>query len=61
MSDKKEKNYSIWFTGIVLLFVYIILLDNMSEKKESVCKSILKDQIQNTSEAVWNLMQKDYY
>lgn len=54
--NKKERNYSIWFTGIVLVFVYMILLDDMSGKNVTICKSILKDQVQETSEAIQGLM-----
>lgn len=42
---KKERNYSIWFTGIVLILVYVILMNDMSEEKNSACKSVLKEQI----------------
>lgn len=54
--NKKERNYSIWFTGIVLVFVYMILLDDMSGKNVNICKSILKDQVQEISEAIQGLM-----
>lgn len=59
--NKKERNYSVWFTGIVLVLVYMILLDNMSEKNANICKSILKEQIRETSQAVQDLMGHNSY
>lgn len=59
--NKKERNYSVWFTGIVLVLVYMILLDNMSEKNANICKSILKEQIWETSQAVQDLMGDNPY
>ena len=55
---KKERNYSIWFTGIVLVMVYMILMDSMSGAKEKVFKSYLKEQIQELSEDIFVLMQE---
>ena len=55
---KKERNYSIWFTGIVLVMVYMIMMDIMSEAKEKVFKSHLKEQIQELSEDIFVLMQE---
>lgn len=55
--DKKERNYSVWFTGIILILVYMILLDDMSGTKEGICKSLLKDRIWDVSESV--IDQKD--
>lgn len=53
---KKERNYSIWFTGIILFLVYMILLNDVSEEKVGVCKSILMDRVQEVSESVLELM-----
>ena len=53
---KKERNYSIWFTGIILFLVYMILLNDVSEEKVGVCKSILIDRVQEVSESVLELM-----
>lgn len=57
-TDKKERNYSTWFTGVILVLVYMILLNDMSGEKEGACKNILKNQIQEASELVLNLMQE---
>lgn len=59
--DKKERNYSVWFTGIILVLAYIIILDDMSGAKESACKSILKNQILDASETVLDLMQENLW
>lgn len=44
-TDKKEINYSVWLTGIVLVLVYIILFDNISRESEIGIESILWNQL----------------
>lgn len=48
--NKKERNYSVWFTGIVLILVYVILIDSMSKAEEKACRSLLREQMQEVSE-----------
>ena len=50
--NKKERNYSVWFTGIVLILVYVILIDSMSGAEEKACRSLLREQIQEVSEGI---------
>lgn len=55
---KKERNNSIWFTGIVLVMVYVILMDSMSGPEEKVLRSRLKEQVQRLSEDTVVLVQE---
>ncbi len=56
--DKKERNYSVWLTGIVLVMVYVILLDSMPGPKESTCRSLFREQLQRASEDALALMHE---
>lgn len=47
---KKERNDSLWFTAIVLIMVYVILMDSMSGSWEKACTSRLREQLQVISE-----------
>ncbi len=47
---KKERNDSLWFTAIVLIMVYVILMDSMSGSREKACTSCLREQLQVISE-----------
>ncbi|GFI07800.1 MAG: hypothetical protein HFI21_11700 [Lachnospiraceae bacterium] len=47
---KKERNDSLWFTAIVLIMVYVILMDSMSGSREKACTSRLREQLQVISE-----------
>lgn len=49
---KKERNYSVWFTAIVLIMVYVILMDSMPGAREKACTSRLREQIQMISEEI---------
>ncbi|NBK91420.1 hypothetical protein D5278_05385 [bacterium 1XD21-13] len=56
--DKKERNYSVWLTGIVLVMVYVILLDSMPGPKEGACRSLFREQLQQASEETLALMHE---
>ena len=56
--NQKERNYSVWFTGIVLVMVYVILVDNMSGAEEKACKSLLRERMLELSEDMPALMQE---
>lgn len=44
-SGQKERNVSVWLTGIVLALVYMILLDVQSGTKENACRGILSEPV----------------
>ncbi|MCI8374169.1 MAG: hypothetical protein HFI29_01850 [Lachnospiraceae bacterium] len=58
-SRQKERNYSVWFTGGILVLVYMILMDQMSKTQECGCKSIAKEQVWQAAEAALDREQEE--